>query len=144
MVVGALVSPYRCRGPLQVAVPPPVPAPRRVGTARVQGQLSPLLRAPGLAVSLGSFVRTRPTCASRLAAVAAGCWEAAFAARVWECRVFLFPVRVPPGLQSGDSPRLGSAAIPLVRSGDELHGVPCLSLAARPARQVRAFVAENL
>ena len=114
---------------------------RRVGTARVQGQLSPLLRAPGLAVSLGSFVRTRPTCATRLAAVAAGCWEAAFAARVWECRVFLFPVRVPPGLQSGDSPRLGSAAIPL--AGDELHGVPCLSLAARPARQSRAFVAES-
>ena len=58
--------------------------------------------------------------------------EAAFAARVWECRVFLFPVRVPPSLQSGGSPRLGSAASPL--AGRRLRGAPCLSLAAPSPR----------
>ncbi len=103
---------------------------------RVLHAASPLLRAPASRTPWVLHAHARLS-SPRVAFCSRGClfWEAAaacaLAARAWVCRVFLFPVWLPPNLLVRlPVPYWGLAARPLV--GDALCGIPCLSLAAPP------------
>ncbi len=100
-----------CRGPRPGCVPPPAPVPRWGGAAGVRGRLGGSSSSPlrpccaPLRRGLSGYFRAPARLSSpRVAFCSRGCllWETAaacaLAARVWVCRVFLFPVLLPPFL----------------------------------------------